>query len=218
MLFSSGRRPSLVYRELTAGPMAISFSFSMMTQPLPLSQEAILARATESGGFTTDSTLCWGVAGAYLVASLHLGFSSSKMPWSQFRVNLRAGAGLSWCGGVFPLSGVECSQSGVRRPFLGLILSLDLEALWCLLLVLLDLDAVLLEHDSFFDVSPAYAPTRHPSWHPSPDPTDFYSGDLTPEPLSFWMSWPAIPCSLYLYRPYGAVSVPEEEVTSSGRI
>ena len=120
-----------------------------MTQPLPLPQEAILAGAAESGGFTMDSTLCWGVVRASLGAGLHLGFNGSKMSWSQFRVNLCAGAGLSLHGGVFPLSGIECSWSGVRRPFLGLISSPDLEALRCLLLVLLDLDAGLLEHDSF---------------------------------------------------------------------
>ena len=97
----------LVYQELAAGPMAISFSFSVMTWPLPLLQEAILAKAAESGGFTRDLTLCWGVARVSLVAGLHLGFNGSRMSWSQFRVNLHAGAGLSWRGGVFPLSGIE---------------------------------------------------------------------------------------------------------------
>ena len=121
----------------------------MMTRPLPLPQEAILARATESTGFTMDSTLCCSVAGASLVAGVHLGFNGSKMSWSQFRVNLHAGARLSWHGGVLPLSGIECYRSGVRLPFFGLISSLDLEALWCLLPVLLDLDAALLERDSF---------------------------------------------------------------------
>ena len=100
-----------------------------------------------------DLTLCWGVAGVSLAASLHLGFNGSRMSWSQFRVNLHAGARLSWHGGVFPLSGVECSRSGVGYPFLGLISSQDWEVLRCLLLVLLDLDAVLLKHDSFRHLS-----------------------------------------------------------------